>query len=434
MDHSNQSRGLERKNADAGSGDLKQAIEGVMTAFSEFKQSNDQRLKEIEKKGSADPLLVAKLDKINEALNQFESFNQRLTLEEQGRKEMRKQLDDIELKAGRFGVTIGGDPDDAKKKDDEYKKAFGQYIRKSRDDVNHETFSKLNEFKALVAGNDSLGGYYLAPPDTQSSILKNVVEQSPMRSIVTVTSIGVQSLKLPKRTGTFAARRTTEVGTRSETTGYTTGLVEIHAPEMYAEVHISEQMLEDTLFDVEAELGAEFSEQFAVLEGQEFISGIGAANECEGILTNADVGVTNSGNATAVTADGFLNLYYDVKTAHSKEGIYILNRSTLKTARTLKDGMGQYLWVPGLANGIPNTINGALYVEMPDMPDQAANTFPVAFGNFRRAYRVVDRIMLSVLRDPFTQSGSGKIRFLARKRTGGGVVLAEAIRKLKCEA
>jgi HK97 family phage major capsid protein len=109
-----------------------------------------------------------------------------------------------------------------------------------------------------------------------------------------------------------------------------------------------------------------------------------------------------------------------------------MNRQTLGAVRKLKDGEGNYLWMPGIAGNVPNTILGAPYVEMPDMPNIGAGLFPIAVGDWQRAYRVVDRVLISVLRDPFTQSGSGQILFRARKRVGGAVTLGEAIVKVKC--
>ena len=100
----------------------------------------------------------------------------------------------------------------------------------------------------------------------------------------------------------------------------------------------------------------------------------------------------------------------------------------------LKDADKNYIWRPGLAEGIPNTILGQPYLEMPDMPDEAANATPIAFGDFRRAYLLVDRMQMSMLRDPFTRATQGQVKFLARRRVGGQVVLAEAIRKLKVAA
>ena len=131
-------------------------------------------------------------------------------------------------------------------------------------------------------------------------------------------------------------------------------------------------------------------------------------------------------------ADGLLTLKYALKSGYARNAKWSLNRTTMGSVRKLKDNNRQYIWMPGLAQGQPNTIDGDPYVETPDMPNEGANTFPIAYGDFARAYTMVDRIVMSMLRDPFTQATSGNIRFLFYRRIGGQVVLAEAIRKLKC--
>jgi HK97 family phage major capsid protein len=147
--------------------------------------------------------------------------------------------------------------------------------------------------------------------------------------------------------------------------------------------------------------------------------------------------VFNSGSAATIAdangqGDGLINTYYGLKTAYAKNAVWTMNRATIGAVRKLKDSTGRYIWVPGVANAAPNTILDASYVELPDMPDVAAGAFPIAFGDFQKGYRIVDRVLISVLRDPFTQADNGMVKFLARKRVGGAVVLGEAIAKLKC--
>jgi HK97 family phage major capsid protein len=419
------------------SDEVKQAVEGLMTAHAEFKATVDREIAEIKKTGVADPITTDKLGKLNTRLDEFEAKNAELTLSaakakqiEEEQKSLREVLEKLETKLGRPGAG-GGDGKTGK--DAEYKQAFDTYLRSNPaaqlpPDAYKALEARVAEYKTLVASADALGGYYLSPAEMSQEIIKNVVLQSPLRALARVTQIGVASLKLPKRTGTFAAKRVGEVEARTETTGYATGLVEIQCPEMYAEVHISEQMIEDSLFDIQAEMQLEFSEQFAVKEGAEFISGTGASNQAEGILTSAATNGVNSGSAAAITADGLISLFYNgLKTAYAKNATWVMNRATLGTVRKLKDGDGQYLWLPGIAGNVPNTIMGSPYAEMPDMPNIAAGTKPIAVGDFFQGYRVVDRVVISVLRDPFTQSGSGQILFRARKRVGGAVVKGEAI-------
>lgn len=415
------------------------AVEPVMTAFEEFKATNDARLKEIEKKGAADPILTDKLAKIETTLAAFEGVNQKLTLLDAQKKsvdELQKQYDAIETKLGRM---IG--KKSAAVEADEYKSRINSWARAVVDahtvgvvNLSAEQQKALtdaqNEAKSLGLTPDTAAGY-LAPTEYVREIIKGVTEISPARSLVRVRATANKSIQIPKRTGQFAAAWVADEGTKTETTGLTYGLEELPAHELYALVDISNGMLEDSAFDLESEIRLEAAEQFALAEGTAVVSGNGVGRP-EGFLTNSSVSTTNSGAATTITADGLLSLFYAVKTAYSREASWVLNRTTLGSARKLKDGNGQYLWMPGLASGVPNTINGAPYVEFPDMPNEGAGLKPVAFGAFARAYLLVDRIAMEMLRDPYTQATSGRIRFIFRRRLGGKVVLPEAIRVLVC--
>ncbi len=315
-------------------------------------------------------------------------------------------------------------------------KAYFEYLRHgTRDEPNAGTGAlSREEMKALSVGTDPTAGY-LAPSEYAREIIKAEVEFSPLRAVARVRQTSRRSLQMPKRRGTFGAVWTAEAGTRAETTGLSYGLEEFPTHELYALLDVSEQMMEDSEFSLEAELQTEFSEQFAVTEGAAFVTG-DSSGKPEGLLQNAEVAETVSGSAAAISdatgqANGLIDLYHDLKTGYALQGWWLLNRATLGEVRKLKDGQNNYIWQPGLANGVPNTILGQPYLEVPDMPDVAANATPVVFGDLRRAYTIVDRISLSILRDPFTQATSGNIRFIARRRVGGQVVLAEAIRKLK---
>ena len=212
-------------------------------------------------------------------------------------------------------------------------------------------------------------------------------------------------------------------------------LEELPAHELYALVDISEQNLEDSVFDLEAEMQSEFAEQFAKAEGTAFVSG-NAVGKPEGLLTNSSVGESNSGHASTLLADGLITLVHSIKSDYGRNGTFVFNRSTLSAIRKLKDTAGQYVFQTGMSlqAGVPNTILGYPYVEATDMPDVAANAYPVLFGDFRRAYMIVDRVALSVSRDPFTQATSGNVRYVARRRVGGQVVQAEAVVKQKVSA
>lgn len=409
------------------SDDFKQAVEGVTKAFDEFKATNDQNLKQ------RDVLLDEKLNKINAKLDGYEALNQKLTLQEQQAKAAQEQMDRIEAAMNRASLG-NGKPEDREAA--EYLAAFNRILRRPAEDRDPKDVAVLAKRKAaLVKGDDAGAGYLLAPPDVQRDIIKDVIEMNPIRSIATVRVIGGPSLKQPKRTAAAgAATRVGETTGRANTGDPAYGLFEIQAPELFARAEISQQMLEDSDYDLIAELRSEFSEQFAVKEGVEFIAGSGAANQAEGLLTAQGVGEIVSGNATEITADGLISLFYGLKSNYARSGMFLLNRGTIAAIRKLKTGDGQYLWMPGLASGVPNTILGAPYVEAPDMPNIGAGSFPVAFGDFRRAYVIVDRIGLSFQPDYTTGADDGVVVFRARKRVGGGVRQTEAFKKLKIAA
>jgi len=180
---------------------------------------------------------------------------------------------------------------------------------------------------------------------------------------------------------------------------------------------------------------SEFAEQFAKAEGTAFVSG-DSIGKPEGLLTNSSVGESNSGHASTLLADGLITLVHSIKSEYGRNGSFVFNRGTLSAIRKLKDTAGQYVFQAGMSlqAGVPNTILGYPYVEATDMPDVGAGTYPVLFGDFRRAYMIVDRVALAVTRDPFTQATSGNVRYIARRRVGGQVIQAEAVVKQKVSA
>ena len=383
----------------------------IPKAFEEFKDVNNQKIAELEKKGSVDPITEEKLQKVEKTLDVYEDFNQKATKIFLEQKNVNDKLEKMETAMKRPDAGYSSEQIDLTAK------AFEKLLRKG------------------TVSNDTSGGY-LAPPEYVREIIKKVTEISPIRSVARIRSTTNRSVQMPTRTGTFSAAWTSEIGTRSESTGLTYGLEEIAAHELYALVDISEQDVEDPVFNMQDELSNEFAEQFAKAEGTSFVNGT-AQGQPEGFMVNGSVAETNSGNGTALTIDGLIDLYSAVKTDYARNGTFIMNRGTLGKIRQLNTGTGgSYVFQAGfsLQVGVPNTILGQPYVEATDMPDVGAGAYPVAFGDFRRGYVIVDRIALSILRDPYTQANTGSISYIARKRVGGQVVLAEAIRKQKVSA
>lgn len=391
--------------------ELKQLYEEMQKTWGEFKAMLDRQEAEIKKYGEASAETKAILDKLNAKLDDTE-----------------KRISAAEGKLNRPPFVLG-DP----AKPGEAKSIFFKWARTGVLTPEEAKTLVPTETKALTLGDLTQAGY-LAPVEYVAEILKGVVEFSPLRSVARVRQTSAKAVQIPKRTGVFTAQWIAETGTRVETTGLRYGLEEIPTHEMYALVDVSFAQLEDSAFDLEAEFNAEFAEQFGVAEGTAFISG-NAVGKPEGILTNAAV-VANAMTTAAndvLGGDDLIDAFYRLKDPYARNATWLMRRSTVGVIRKLKATTGDYVWQPGLMADKPPTILGQPYLECVDMPAVADQALAVAVGDFRRGYTIVDRVEIAVVRDPYTQAASGNIRFHARKRVGGQVVIAEAIQLIRIQ-
>lgn len=399
-----------------------QIVNEAVTELRSTVEANDRK---------RDSLFDDKMNKINDTLDRFEAQNKEVTTALANQKNMQSQVDNIEAIVNRINLSGGSNVTEEQKQRAEYKAAIERVLRQPAESRDVKDMTLINNYRnTLTRGDDPGAGYLAAPPEMVAEIIKDIVQISPMRSLATVRTIGSASLKQPKRTGTARATRVGEQGKRANTGDPAYGMVEFPAHELFARAEISQQMLEDMDYDLVAELRSEFVEQFALTEGIEFVVGTGTNNQAAGLVVNVDIEQIHSGAAATVTADGMINLFYGLKTGYLPGAQWIMNRQTIRDIRKLKDGDGNYLWMVGIPGATPNTILGATYVEMPAMPDIGAGTFPVAFGDYKRAYTVVDRVQMSFQADFITGADQGVVVYRARKRVGGGVRQADAVKKL----
>ncbi|MEF2548901.1 phage major capsid protein [Aurantimonas sp. E1-2-R+4] len=327
-----------------------------------------------------------------------------------------ERLDGIEAKLARPNIQT-------EKKDEvsAETKAFGDYLRMA---------DRAPELKTLTVSSDPQGGY-LAPAEMSAEFIRNLVELSPIRAIASVRTTGNASVLYPKRTGiTNAAwRGETQAQTGSEPTF---GQHEVVIREVNTYTDISNQLLADSDGQAEAEVRLALAEDFAQKEGLAFVKGTNVLDP-EGLMTNALIAESVSGAAAALTADGFVTAMYALPAAYRNAGTWLMNGTTLAQIRKLKDTNGQYLWQAALSLGQPESLLGRPIVEALDMPDVAAGTYPVLFGDFS-GYRIVDRLALSILVNPYIQATNGITRVHATRRVGAGVIQPAKFRKVKISA
>ncbi|MGD9669996.1 MAG: phage major capsid protein [Hyphomicrobiaceae bacterium] len=390
-------------------GDVASAFDEFMRAFEDFKETNDRRLDEIEKRSASDVLTSEKLNRIDKALDQFSVKQQRL--------------------------PIGGGTQRSSASL-QHKAAFDTYVRGGE-----AGGLKSLEGKALSVGSDPDGGY-LVPDETETTINRALKDISPIRAIAGVRQVSGSVYKRPFAVSGLDTGWVGETATRAETA--TPSLSELSFPtmELYAMPAATAGLLDDSAVNIDEWLAEEVRIAFAEQEGTAFVSGDGV-NKPKGFLTyptvaNAgwswgNIGTIATGVSGAFPAsdagDVLIDLAYAVKASYRSNAHFVMNRATQAQVRKLKDGDGAYLWQPSAEPGQAPTLMGFPVTESEDMPDIGASSLSLAFGDFRRGYLIVDRVGIRVLRDPY--SAKPYVLFYTTKRVGGGVQDFDAIKLLK---
>lgn len=290
------------------------------------------------------------------------------------------------------------------------------------------------EIKGLTVTEDTTGGF-LAPPEFDTTIIKGFVAYSPMRQYARVRQTSARSVQMAKRTGTITAQWVGEKTTRTELTGYSLGRVEIPTNEMYALVLISEQDLEDPVFDIETEIRSEFSEQFGVAEGKAFLSG-DSSLQPQGILKHTGIKDIHSTSAGAILSDSLMDCLYDLPDVYAAQARWYMQRKTIGAVRKLRYTVGtnEYIWEPSIQPGAPSQLLGVPVVEVADMPAIATDADAILLGDLARAYVILNRVGMTFKRLSERWVENSQIGIYARMRVGGQVVLPEALRLYRLSA
>jgi HK97 family phage major capsid protein len=398
--------------------DLGGAFDGFMRDYEQFKDANERRLGEIERRTTPDVLSVEKLGRLDRALD-----------------EHKRRIDDLVLKAQR--PTFGRSTPEALPS--AHKSAFETYVRQG-----DAGGLRSLEAKALSSGSDPDGGY-LVPAETERTVNRALRNVSPIRDIASVQSVSGSVHKKPFAISGAASGWVAETATRAQTA--TPALAELAFPtmELYSMPAATQSLLDDAVVNIDAWIADEVRLAFATQESAAFVTGTGV-NKPKGFLAyptiaNAswswgNVGFISSGAAGAFPVasphDKLIDLTYAVRAPYRANGSFVLSRNTQATIRKMKDADGQYIWQPAAKPGEPPTLLGFPVAESEDMPDVAADAFAIAFGDFARGYLIVDRVGIRVLRDPY--SAKPYVLFYTTKRVGGGIQDFDAIKLMKFSA
>jgi HK97 family phage major capsid protein len=377
----------------------------IANIWEQHKSINDRREDEMEKKGAADPLTLNHLEKINKAMDRMDEIEAVLS---------RPRMESMSLK----GLS----------ENYEYKKAFCNYIKKGI-----ETDIANLEHKNLSNPSDKDLGYSVTCKMNEF-VDTLLTQNSPMRQISSVMGISSDSLELIEdredAVSGWSEGSLTEIE-KAKDTVFTKKAILVY--ELYAQPKVTQRLIDDPRIDVEEWLSTKLANIFTRQENIAFINGDGNGKP-RGILSypsGTEWGkierIKTSGKE--LKADDIIKLFFSLKEVYASDTKFLVGRDVMQKIRMLKDNNGQYLWQPNLSEKGASSLFGAEIKVSTDMPNCEPGKLPIAFGNFKYGYQIVDRQNIRVLRDPFTHKPY--VKFYTTKRVGGDVVNFEAIKLLE---
>ena len=326
---------------------------------------------------------------------------------------------------GKPGAKMGKDETEKTgRASDEYKGSFWNAMR-----VKAPMPSVLN---ALQEGTDSEGGY-LVPDEFERTLVEALEEENVFRTLAHVIKTSSGDRKIPVVASKGSASWVDEEGAYQESDD-AFSQVSIGAYKLGTMIKVSEELLADSVFDLEAYISKEFARRIGAREEESFFNGDGKGKPL-GILAaagGAEVGVT-AASATAITADEVIDLFYSLKAPYRKNAVWVLNDATVKQIRKLKDTTGQYLWQPSLVAGTPDTILGRPVKTSAFMPTAVAGAKTIAFGDFKY-YWIADRQGRTFKKLSELYAANGQVGFMGTQRVDGKLILPEAIKVLQMKS
>lgn len=364
---------------------LTQQIRSILDEF-EGKEMPAEKSEEVRK-------IEADFDSLNEKINREERQLERERLAGQKQEKRKENVSDEEREH----------------------RALDLYLRKG----------DVSELRALEVGTATEGGN-LVPEDFKKKLIMGLEEQNIMRGLATTISADNVQVVIPTVSSHGSAAWTAEEGAFTESDEvFGQILIDVHKATTL--IKVSEELLHDSAFNLVSYLNTEFQRRLGALEESAFVNGDGASKPY-GVFNEIATGVTAASNS-AITTDEVMDLYYSLGTQYRGKASFVMNDSTEKVIRKLKDSNGQYIWSPGITAGQPNTLFGRPVRTAGDVPAIASTANVIGFGDYKYYY-IADNSQIAMQRLNELYSVNGQVGFRIYKRTGGRIILAEAFKAL----
>lgn len=401
-------------------------LKKMQGTFHQFKEANDLRIAEEKKRGDADVLLKEKVDRIATKMEETE-------------RKADDAFKEMQLKMQRI-AKLGSSTEQTESEDAvAHRKAFLGFLRKGEADALPEL-----QQKAMLVGSQPDGGY-LVPTAMSNRIVERLRAFSPMRQFATIENVSTDALEILKDVGDADCSWVSETATRSDTTTPTLGKARIPVHELAAQPKATQKLIDDASVNIEEWLVRKIADRMARKEANAFVAGDGVtkprgittysssttgdATRTAGTFQHVGTGSSGAWGTDPNGADKLIDLVHTINPGFLQGAVFAGTRSTIGAARKLKDTDGNYVFLPSFVAGVAPTILGYNVAYFDDMDEIAANTLSLMFGNIKEAYTIVDRMDVTMLRDPFTDKPN--VKFYTVKRVGGDVVNFDAVKFLK---
>lgn len=403
---------------------VEEVVAEINTAFTAYKASVEAQMA-----GKADIVAIEQIERINDNISALMS-----------------QFEGLSAKQAALALGGGGSGASLSPEASAHADAFDGWFRRGREP---DAGMRSLEVAAKLTTQSDPDGAYLVPTEMEGGIDRVLGTVSAVRGAARVINVSTSEYKKLVSLGGATSGWVGEDDDRAETATPVLREIAINTGEIYANPYATQTMLDDAIVDVAGWLAEEVSIDFAEKESDAFINGNGVKKP-RGFLTYdtvdnssygmgktsafGKIGFVKTGNAGTLgtQADAIIDLYYALRSGYRTGASFITSDAVMGTIRKMKDGEGNYLWAPPTAVDMPATFLGKPVITDDYMPGVANGAFPIAFANFKRAYTIIDRMGIRVLRDPYTKKPF--VGFYTTKRVGGGVTNFEAIKLLKVAA
>jgi len=334
---------------------------------------------------------------------------------ESGRNIKIKEIEDRINKANHCFIDMNVDQFSV----NEEKSSLDNFIRKGAvSDLITKSFS----------GGAEEGGVFITPALTQK-IISGINAKSPMRQIASIETISTRALDIIIEDGKFASGWIGEAEARPDTATPKLKKKTIQVHEIYAQPKATQSIIDDSEINIESWLAERLIDSFVRLENEAFITGDGT-NKPKGLLKDTKVEAIAAG--TEVTPEMLLKLINSLEEGYLANASFLMNRGTLSAIQSLKDTTGRFIWQQSLTDPLKQSVFGVPIVISSHMPEIGADSLSIAIGDFKSAYKIVDRSEINLIRDPYTDKPF--VRFYSVKRVGGDVVNPLAVKFAKFSA